>query len=324
MKVTIIIPIYNQIKYLQQSINSAIRQTYSDIQIILIDDGSTDGSSQICDKYEAIDQRIQVIHKKNGGLSSARNVGLDTMIGTYVTFLDGDDILASDFIDKAVELCEKNSADIAILDMKYFTDEIDNEKNQMEEEIEHIYEPERAIEESLYQVLYSCCAPGKIYKSEIFKEIRFPLKKLAEDLAICHKVINNANKIVYLNKIGYYYRQHNMSITHVFNPNRMDALVWAHDIQHFCKQNYPNIIEAAQCRLFNVAVHLLLDISAKDELDKVYKPIIWKDIKKTRFVVIRNKKIRLREKFAAVLTFGGTTLLRSVWNSKLAVKRSKF
>lgn len=319
--VTIVIPIYNQIKFMRRSIESSVNQTYSNLQIILVDDGSTDGSDKICDEYAIADKRIEVIHKRNGGLSSARNAGLEIMKGTYVTFLDSDDYLSNDFVERAVTLCENNNADISILDMKYICENVNSEEQQYGEKNISVFTSEQAIEESLYQVRFSCCAPGKLYKRKIFEEIRFPLQKLSEDLAISHKVLNKADLIVFSDRIGYYYRQQGKSIMHVFSSNRMDALQWVHEIETFCEKSYPNIIAAAKCRTFNVATHLLLDIPEKDESEKKYGPILWKDIKRTRFNVLVNSKVRFREKAAAILSFGGTRLLRKVWNSRFAIKK---
>lgn len=318
--VTIIIPVYNQMKYLNRCIDSVIKQTHKDIEIILINDGSTDESGKLCDEYGKKDNRIKVIHKQNGGLSSARNAGLDIMRGSFVTFLDSDDYLAHDYIETSVSLF-KDDIDISILDMKYIS-ENENEEIITDQKIKIEYlSNEQAIGESLYQIKFSCCAPGKMYRSFLFDTIRFPVNKLSEDLAICHEVLDKANKIVYSNKIGYYYRQQEKSIMHIFNPRRMDALNWVNDIEEFCIKKYPDLISAAKCRTFNVAVHLLLDISPKKQSEVKFETILWQEIKRTRLTVMFDRKVRFREKAAAILSFGGTRLLRLIWNSKLAVRR---
>lgn len=104
------IPIYNQVKYLDRCIESVFRRTCEDLEIILVDDGSNDGSEMLCNKYKEMDNRVAVIHKENGGLSSERNAGIDIATGEYITFLDSDDYLAVDFVRKSVELCMDNTA----------------------------------------------------------------------------------------------------------------------------------------------------------------------------------------------------------------------
>lgn len=208
------------------------------------------------------------------------------------------------------------------MNMKYIPENMNEEISDEIETNVIILSPEQAIECSLYQILFSCCAPGKLYKKHIFEHIRFPLGKLSEDLAVCHNALACANKIVYSDKIGYYYRQQEKSIMHVFNPQRMDALQWALEIEEFCALNYPDILTAAKCRTFNVAVHLLLDISEKTETNYKFESLLKKEIKRTRMTVLSCHKVRLREKAAALLSFGGSNLLRRIWNSKLAVKKS--
>ena len=320
--VTVIVPIYNQKRFLNRCIDSIIEQTYKDIEILLVDDGSTDGSEEICEQYKVRDSRVKVIHKPNGGLSSARNIALEDAEGDYITFVDSDDYLANDYVEKSINLCEVNLADISIMNMKYIPENMNEEISDEIETNVIILSPEQAIECSLYQILFSCCAPGKLYKKHIFEHIRFPLGKLSEDLAVCHNALACANKIVYSDKIGYYYRQQEKSIMHVFNPQRMDALQWALEIEEFCALNYPDILTAAKCRTFNVAVHLLLDISEKTETNYKFESLLKKEIKRTRMTVLSCHKVRLREKAAALLSFGGSNLLRRIWNSKLAVKKS--
>ena len=321
--VSVIIPVYNVKKYLMCCIESVVHQTYSDMEILLIDDGSTDDSGKICDEYAKRDERIHVIHQENRGLSAARNIAIDQAHGDYIFFLDGDDYLNYSCIKTAVSLCEKTDADIAVLQM-INTKETSNEQVELDEgKIKKVYSPEEAIEASLYQVEFSCCAPSKLYKKHIFDNVRFPVGKLAEDLATCHLLIDNAEKIAYSNYIGYYYRQRSGSIMRVFNPNRLDAIQWAKDIQLYCMKNHPKIQKAADCRLFNVAVHLLLDLPDAGELHDKCFPEIWKSIVSTRWSVILNHKSRFREKAAAMLSLFGEKTLKKVWHSKLAIRREE-
>lgn len=321
MKVSIIIPVYNVEKYLPRCIQSVLNQTYQDIEIILVDDGTKDNSGTMCDDYATHDERIKVIHKENGGLSSARNAGIEIASGDAVFFLDSDDYISDDCISKMVKLLQVYSADVSIIQMKYIPEVVnDVDFNQDEEKIK-VLTPERAIEESLYQKLYTCCAPAKLYKRSIIGNIRFPLGRISEDLATCHLFLNNTQKVVYSSYYGYYYRQHESSIMHVFNPKRLDALEWAKNIEDFCNEKYPENKGAAYCRTFNVAVHLLLDLPYSGaEHDKYYDEI-WNEVKRTRVKTLLDGKVRKREKVAAILSFGGEKLLKRVWNSRVAVRK---
>lgn len=323
MKVSIIIPVYNVEKYLQRCIESVLQQTYKDIEVVLVDDGSTDNSGNNCDLWSEKDKRIKVIHKVNGGLSSARNAGCRVATGDYILFLDSDDYLSSDCVSKLIKMCEITGSDIAIIQMMYIAEETNDEIGLNQDEYIRVLSVEQAIEASLYQRIFSCCAPAKLYKKTIIDGIEFPVDKVSEDLATCHLFFDKAKKISYTNAIGYYYRQHNNSIMHVFNPKRMDALEWALKIEEFCNVKYPDILLAAKCRTFNVAVHLLLDLPKDGEVHERFYGKLWREIQRTRCQVVLSKKVRFREKAAAILSLGGDKILKIVWNSKLAVKRKE-
>ena len=302
MLVSVIIPVYNVEKFLPKCMESVFAQTYSNIEVILIDDGSTDNSGKICDELLANHKNMKVIHKNNGGLSSARNIGIEVASGEALFFLDSDDYISKNCINRCVDTLERSNSDIAIIQMQYVK-ENENSEVQSNGVKEEIFTAEQAIEESLYQRKFSCCTPAKLYRRNIIGDIRFPVGRLSEDLATCHLFLNNANKIIYTNDIGYYYRQRENSIMHKFNFMRLDALKWSHKIEKFCETQYPKIIDAAICRTFNVAIHLFLDIPKSDEMYKMISNILWKDIKRTRRNVISNTKARKRERVAAFLTY---------------------
>lgn len=323
MLVTIIIPVYNVEKYIFRCVESALNQTYNEIEIILIDDGSTDSSGEKCDELCKRDPRVNVIHKENGGLSSARNVGLDICLGEAVFFLDSDDYISIDCIERLVSLLDYYDSDISISNMKYIPEEMNGELRFDEPEEILIFDSQEAIEESLYQRHFSCCAPAKLYRREILGELRFPIGRVSEDLATCHLFLDNARRIVFSNACLYYYRQRENSIMHEFNPKRMDAIEWAQNIEKFCFNKYPAICDAATCRTFNVAVHLLLELPMDDEKhDKFYQSIMA-EIKRTRLNVLLNYKSRGREKVAALLSFFGEKALKLVWNSNITLKKRK-
>ena len=321
MKVSIIIPVYNVEKYIMKCINSVFEQTYKNIEIILVDDGSIDKSGEICDEIVKDNNDVIVIHKENGGLSSARNSGIEMATGDAIFFLDSDDYISSSCIENCVSMLINNNADISIVQMCYISEFMNEEIINTEKEKIEVLSCQEAIEASLYQIKYSCCAPAKLYKKEVIGDLRFPLNKLSEDLATCHLLFNNANKIVYSNIYGYYYRQHENSIMHSFNVNRLDAIEWANSIEVFCREKYPQILKAARCRTFNVSIHLFLDLPEKGELHDKYFHLIWNELKRTRKDVFFNVKVRKREKIAAVLSLGGEKIVRFSWKRKFAIKQ---
>ena len=223
-KVSVIVPIYNVEKYLKRCVDSLINQTYKNLEIILVDDGSPDNCPQLCDEFSNIDSRIIVIHKKNGGLSSARNAGLDIFTGDYVVFIDSDDYIAENMIEKMVESNINIDADIVVCD--YYLDYTSFLKKQKH------YKHKRIVSNSqkfkmLYNSRYAIptvVAWNKLYKRNIFNTIRYDNGKLHEDEFMICKLLNNANKILYIPERLYYYVQRDGSITSKFSLKSFDKI----------------------------------------------------------------------------------------------------
>lgn len=227
--VSIIIPVYNVEEYLECCLDSVIRQTYTNIEIILVDDGSTDGSSGICDDYAQKDGRIVVIHKANGGLSDARNKGLEIATGQYVTFIDSDDCVNLSYVERLISIIEKNDADISICWRKNVDDSF-NAYNCSEKENEAIVLDNRLCVKESYFSKYkgiNATAWSKMYKTSLFHDnnITYPVGELHEDVFTTYKLLFYAIKVVYIDDTLYYYRQRSGSImseqNHNFNVRNM-------------------------------------------------------------------------------------------------------
>lgn len=206
INVSIIIPVYNVEPYLERCINSILAQTYANIEIILIDDGSTDRSPQICDEYATKDNRIVVIHKKNGGQGEARNQGLDICKGDYISFVDSDDWVEPTYIDELLKAALTTEADIAICELKRTRSP--EEKRTSQKPYQQYYTPTEAISRLFTKREVSFIGPVcKIYKRHLLKTIRFPLGKYHEDEFFSYLVFFQASKIAYTSEILYYYFQ---------------------------------------------------------------------------------------------------------------------
>ena len=216
-KISVIVPIYNSEKYLHRCINSIISQTYKNLEIILVDDGSTDNSGMICDQLATQDERIRVFHKKNGGLSSARNLGIEVASGDYIAFVDSDDWLADDIYEYCIDLAEKNNCDVIDYNVEFtngngtkkaFGTEIKYDIEIIEgKEILRDYLMKGQTEKAPFTVW------RKLYKRHLFETIRFPEGKINEDIVLNYKILKRCNKIACTNKVGYYYFQSEESIT---------------------------------------------------------------------------------------------------------------
>lgn len=210
--VSIIIPVYNVEKYLEACIKSAINQTYPNIEVILIDDGSTDSSGNICDSYALNDSRIKVIHKHNQGLSAARNDGLDISKGEYVFFLDSDDYLNENAISVMVDKISKNNADIVMCG--YNT--VDESGNNI---IEQHFDDVVLYIEDCFDYMFSGKEPllaivswNKLYDRTIFDDLRFPVSKIHEDEFVAHLVYSKIRKAIVSPETLYNYRKREGSI----------------------------------------------------------------------------------------------------------------
>ena len=230
-KITVIVPVYNVENYLDKCLDSLINQTYKNLEIIVINDGSTDNSGIICQEYAQKDNRIIYIEKENGGLSDARNVGLDKMTGSYVTFIDSDDWVELDYVEILYKKIIEYQADISV--GNYYSYNEDEETYYFhiygDSYYEKVYD-NVSIFENLYEsqemksfALISAC--GKLYKAKLFDYLRFDKGKLGEDGYFNQKMYLSVNKVVYLNKGLYAYRQRSGSITNTWTEKWMHALV---------------------------------------------------------------------------------------------------
>lgn len=226
--VSIIVPIYNTAEYLCKCIDSLIAQTYKNIEIILVDDGSTDNSYKICQSYLSRDIRIHLFQQDNQGLSAARNMGIKQLSdeSIYLTFVDSDDYVDRNYIEEMVKLSIQYDADIVSCKYISFDEQADYiEKLNLKEKVfinNGLTKFEGLFNKQKVDTVISCC---KLFRNNIFKEIRYPIGKLHEDEYVIHDILNVANKIVYTNLPYYYYFQRANSITQsTFNIKRLDII----------------------------------------------------------------------------------------------------
>lgn len=295
MKISVIIPVYNVEKYLKRCIESVINQTIKDLEIILVDDGSTDSSGRICDEYAKKDKRIKVIHKENGGLSDARNAGLDIARGYYISFVDSDDYIDNNMIEKLYYGCTKNNTDIAICDKIL---ELENGKKFKEKMYNNSCElNQKETYENI--LLYSPSVWNKLFKRELFTDIRFPKGKLYEDIITTNKLIDKSNKTFYVEGTYYHYIQRQNSIVHKnFNINKLDYINNAKELYEFILKRYPDILE--QCDAYYMLV-LSTVISDMYLQRNQYKIQYNKYIKELSVYKKRNKKNKYISKLKKIM-----------------------
>ena len=239
--VSVIVPIYNVEAYLERCVDSIINQTYKNLEIILVDDGSPDRCGEICDNYATKDSRIVVIHKENGGLSDARNAGIEKAQGEYLSFIDSDDWIEPNMIEVLYNACISNSAKMAycgICDV----DENLNKKARKVFDFDEILEPQDVLMR-IFESKWAChSACDKLYYYGLFEEVRFPFGKIYEDVATTYKCVIKAGRIVACNEILYNYFHRSNSITTTGFSNRVfDFTNHTSKIQDEVLSIYPKI-----------------------------------------------------------------------------------
>lgn len=206
--VSIIVPVYNTKDYLPCCLDSILHQTYKNLEILLIDDGSTDGSGGICDKYAASDGRIQVLHQRNGGLSDARNQGLGLARGEYIAFVDSDDYIHERYIELLLEGCVRGGCEVGIVRYQkvFFNHCRQDVGDPVQMECVTGIQASLRMYEDSYSIM-TATAWGKIFQKRLFNGIRFPMGRIYEDEAVTYKLLYDAEKVVYIDAVLYYYRQ---------------------------------------------------------------------------------------------------------------------
>ena len=238
-KISIIVPIYKVEKQIDICIKSILNQTFNNFELILVNDGSPDKCGEICEKYAKIDKRIKVIHKKNGGLSDARNSGLDIAKGKYVGFVDSDDIIHPEMYERMYNCINKYNVDIVQCKFKKFKsiEDINKLSNINNVNIEY-YTSKEAIIDMIDNNKINVNTWNKLYKRELFENERFPKGKIHEDEFLTYKLIYKSNKVAYINEELYYYYQNDNGIMNGSNLiKRLDRIEALEERSNFFLKN---------------------------------------------------------------------------------------
>lgn len=248
--ISIVIPVYNVAHYLPDCMESVLSQTDENVEVILVDDGSTDNSGILCDRYSEEYTSIKVIHQKNAGLSAARNSGIEIAQGEYITFIDSDDMLAPNFIKTALALAEAHKADfVAFGNVRCEANAHYNSeyKIAMQSEINTYFDKTIKMQRFLIGTEIGTTAWAKLYRTELFKSIRYPVGKYHEDVFTTYKLVDKASRIVTTSQVGYIYRKNPNSITtRKFSEKRLDSVIGKKQQLAFICENYPRLQKEAE------------------------------------------------------------------------------
>lgn len=304
--VSIIVPVYKVEKYINTCVRSLLEQSYNNIEIILIDDGSPDNCPLLCDEFAKQDRRIHVIHKENEGPSSARNIGTQYANGEFITYVDSDDSVSSDYIEYLMYLIDKYDSEISICRIIDCFKENYKDENKSNE---YCYTNAQAIEKMLYQTEFTNSASGKLYNKKFKEWLLFPVGKYHEDLMVVYKVLFQAKKICYGQRGLYYYMHHSGSISHsdIFNKKFQDLLDGIYDIEKFVTINIPEILPSVYSRAFSCYSQTLLIIYNNEEHIQL-KNQLWSWIVCHRRAIVKDRNTRKKNRIAAMISFLGQRL----------------
>ena len=316
--ISVIMPVYKtEANHLCKAIESVINQSYQEIEIVLVDDGSPDQCGAICDSYAGTDNRIRVIHKKNGGVSSARNCGLETVTGDYIFFVDSDDTLQNNTIEVLFQTAQKTNADITICSCRHVKEK--NKGNTNCDTSQHCLKTVKSAEAikilsynvQVFEELEPTAVWGKLYKKATVQNLRFNENmNIGEDFVFNYFAICNSKVVAYCNLKLYNYNFVETSLMNnkTYSPKLMQSF---EELVKFEKNQrgaiYSNDLLA---RCVNIAFTIYLKIPEK-QLEECQQVEAY--IKENRYIFLKNKKTNIKLKAACVLSFGDFQWTRSLF-----------
>lgn len=304
--ISIIIPVYNVEQYLPDCIESVINQSYQNLQIILVDDGSLDKCPKICDEYACKDHRIEVIHKENGGLSDARNAGIYQACGKYISFVDSDDMIATDMISVLYEKITQNKSDISVCQRSH----IDETGKTLESSRTVLFEDyvvsgnKDCMHDFMSSRRIDTVAWGKLYRMDLFQDIRYPKGRYHEDVFTTYRLVAKANVIAVSGEKKYYYRVRNASITQSsFSSKHLDAVIGKCEMADFIATNYPKELLYAQAGIVYAANQCVWRMGVSLCFDRQYMDFLQSKYRSFEISFLRYGKNRLLSKVFSVCAF---------------------
>jgi glycosyltransferase involved in cell wall biosynthesis len=311
-EISIIVPVYNVEQYLEKCLNSILKQTFTNFELILVNDGSRDKSGFICDKYAVKDSRVKVIHKEYGGVSSARNAGIKLASGNYIGFVDSDDYIEKNMYKMLYHACVDSNSDIAICKLgREINSELTNNdigKFYIKELNNH-----EAMRELFTGILYRFSLCNKLFKKTMFNNIQFPEGRIHEDLSTTYQLFGNSNKSIYINYIGYIYvKQQNSILTSRFSEKRLDAFIGWDEIMTYMLKNYPqlanNFVSSFAYGCIDNVYFILSQVVQKENKIK-YLDQIKKHVRKYYKEIINNNTLSFKSKLLITLISFNSSLI---------------
>lgn len=315
MKLSIVVPVYKVERFLDKCIESILAQTFTDFELILVDDGSPDNCGKMCDEWAAKDNRIKVIHKKNGGLSDARNTGIDVAQGDYIGLVDSDDYIKPDMFEVLVGNLEKYKADIS---MCGYADVYANRvrKDNLDRKV-YEWDQEEAIYQILLGKLLSVHAVVKLYKHSLFENVRYPVGKISEDAYIIMDILKQIKKAVFTPYSAYYYVHRGESInTSKFKEIDLTRIEAHEKNYYFIKKNYPVMEKLAFSRYLGAVgfVAHKIAMTPEEPLDRIKKDL-FKKLERNLITIYKSEYFSLKRKVSLTVLIMSRSAYRNLMRS---------
>lgn len=302
--ITVVVPIYNMGNYLERAVNSLLNQTYDNYEILLIDDGSTDSSVEKSEEYAKNNEKIKVYHKKNGGLSSARNFGIEHANGKYIIFPDPDDWVSENYLETLISLVDETS-DLEVCGHYVVTDK--SMKPHVEFEKEYIYNREEALESAMISSGFCGFAWNKLYHMEIVKKYNLKFDEelgMAQDLHFLICYLMKCNKIKYTTKQQYYYYQHVGGVTNApLSPRKISGLKTYEKIAEIVKKDYPKIEKLAKATYTNMNLQFIYIYYSNNMKNSELLSKLQLNFKKNINYFIKNKNYDIKRKTLGIIAY---------------------
>lgn len=309
-KIGIIIPVYNVELYLNRCIDSILKQTFEDFEVILIDDGSTDRSGRICDEYAETDARIQAVHKDNSGVADTRNKGLEIVKTEYITFIDADDYVDSHYLETLYRLMKKYDGDLVISYHNVLQENGGRRLKSGNSTDQTVFGEAIVSKAEVYKAMLGnegmiTSVWGKLYHRDLFQTVRYPIGEIYEDMSVISKIVERSRRIVAASYRGYYYIQRTGSITH--GTPSLEHMVLLHNeeqLMHLIQDKYPEIEGIAKRHYFWSCFYLLHLLITESKYEPEIKELRDKIRADWRFLIF-GKETSLMERGATVCLMMG-------------------
>lgn len=261
--ITVIVPVYRVVQYLDRCVQSIVNQTYTKLEIILVDDGSPDDCPAMCDAWAKKDNRIRVIHKQNGGLSDARNAGLKQAQGRYIAFVDSDDWIDRRFLDYLYLAIKRTGAELSACDFAVVPDGESFSRNDEQELTVESASSYDALNDLTSGVRFRAVAWNKLYLADVLKNEQFEYGRIHEDEFFTYRIIDKAQKLAYVDIPLYCYRQRESSIMSSFSVNHIDAIDAFYERACYFAEKYPDIARKDKLTTCITCINMYCEIDSK-------------------------------------------------------------